>query len=82
MKRLNIDDVGRLSRGKSTKSKIGSRRVPHRLNKLELEAFERAKKYGFLKYNKRKYSVSLLNVYNKYCEIKNIKPIIKESPSQ
>ena len=41
---FSIDDVYNLAKGKPTKSKIGSRAIPARLNKHEWEQFEIAQK--------------------------------------
>lgn len=65
MKTLTKDDVEKLSRGKSTKSKSGSRAVPHRLTKDEREEFERAKKRGVLK-PKRWHRENLINIWEKW----------------
>ncbi len=60
------DDIERISRGKSSANKIGSRAVPHRLRQDERDAFERAKKNGYIEVylNSRP---NLENIYKKYC---------------
>ena len=47
---FSIDDVYNLAKGKPTKSKIGSRAIPARLNKHEWEQFEIAQTVGFIDY--------------------------------
>ena len=61
------DDIERLSRGKSTQSKIGSRRVPHRLTQKERILFEAAKRQGFLKVPVAGIRPNVLNVYRLSC---------------
>ncbi|CAM6100182.1 unnamed protein product [Calypogeia fissa] len=66
--RWNLDDVERISRGRPSKAKTGSRAVPHRLNAEERKAFELAKKRGYVtqQANSRRYP--LINTYRNYCD--------------
>lgn len=68
---FSIDDVYNLAKGKPTKSKIGSRSIPARLNKHEWERFEIAQKKGFLVAND-KTRWALQNIWVLYCEVRNI----------
>ena len=60
------DDVEKLSRGRASQAKIGSRATPHHLRAHEREKFEVAKRSGFLalKSNDR---INLKNIYEKWC---------------
>jgi hypothetical protein len=73
------DDVKRLSRGKSTQSKIGSRRVPHRLTQKERILFEAAKRQGFLKVPVAGIHPNVLNVYRLWCDAEGRDCIIVDS---
>lgn len=68
---FSIDDVYNLAKGKPTKSKIGSRAIPARLNKYEWEQFETAQKKGFLVVTD-KTRWALQNIWVLYCEARNI----------
>lgn len=63
--RATKDDIANLIKGKASKNKVGSRTVPHRLNKIELIKFEKATKLGFLKYSS-KTRLALLNSFDEY----------------
>lgn len=63
--RATKDDIANLIKGKASKNKVGSRTVPHRLNKIELIKFEKATKLGFLKYNS-KTRLALINSFEEY----------------
>lgn len=65
--RPSLDDVEKLSRGKPSKAKIGSRSVPHRLNAEERKAFELAKRRAFvvLRPGARRYP--LANTFRNHC---------------
>jgi len=60
------DDIEKLSKGKGTYAKIGSRDIPHRLTLAESTEFNKAKSRGYLKW-KNSYRVNLENVYRLYC---------------
>jgi len=62
------DDVERLSRGKSTRSKIGSRQIPHRLTQKERILFEAAQRQGFLKVPVAGIRPNVLNIYKLWCD--------------
>lgn len=61
------DDVERLSRGKATRAKIGSRRIGHRLTQKERLLFEAAKRQGFLKLPVTGIRPNVVNVYRLWC---------------
>jgi len=65
------DDVERLSRGDSTRQRIGSRGIPHRLTQRERILFEAAKKKGFLKLPASGVRQNLVNIYRLWCEASN-----------
>ncbi|KAG6554308.1 hypothetical protein Mapa_004224 [Marchantia paleacea] len=66
--RPTLDDVERLSRGRASKAKIGSRAVPHRLNADERKAFELAKKRGFVVHQPNTRRYPLINSHRNYCD--------------
>jgi len=78
-KRISKDDVQLLSKGKPSKTKSGSRAIPHRLTVKERILFEAAKKMGFLKIAANRPRANLLNVYKLWCEATDTKFIIKET---
>lgn len=61
------DEVERLSRGNSTRSKIGSRQIPHRLTRKDRILFEAAKRQGFLKVPASGICPNVLNIYKLWC---------------
>ena len=67
MQRPDKDDEERLSRGLSTRAKIGSRRIGHRLTQKERALFEAAKRRGFLKIPITGVRPNLVNVYRLWC---------------
>lgn len=75
------DDVDRLSRGKPTRAKIGSRRIGHRLTQKERLLFEAATRQGFLKLPITGIRPNVLNVYRLWCEAEGRDFIIKGGPS-
>jgi hypothetical protein len=75
------DDVDRLSRGKPTRAKIGSRRIGHRLTQKERLLFEAATRQGFLKLPVTGIRPNVLNVYRLWCEAEGRNFIIKGGPS-
>lgn len=68
MSKSTKDDVERLSRGKSTRSKIGSREIPHRLTQKERILFEAAQRRGFLKVPVAGIRPNVLNIYKLWCD--------------
>lgn len=77
MPRPNKDDIEKLSRGKPTKSKIGSRRIGHRLTQKERLLFEAAQRQGFLKIPVTGSRPNLLNIYRLWCQAEGRECIIK-----
>ena len=71
------DDVARLSRGKSTRARIGSRRTPHRLTQKERILFEAAQRQGFLKVPIAGIRPNVLNVYRLWCEAEKREFVVK-----
>ena len=65
------DDIESLTKSKSTKSKIGSKDVGHRLTKQEKAAFNRGKQKGFISTFKRQRD-NLSNVWSLWCKAENI----------
>jgi hypothetical protein len=63
---LSLDDVERLSYGKRSSSKKGSRRIPHRLNNTERALFERAKAHGHM-WSLSALNPALINTYFNFC---------------
>lgn len=74
---MNKDDIEKLSRGKSTKSKIGSRRIGHRLTQKERLLFEAAQRQGFLKIPVTGSRPNVLNVYKLWCQAEGWECIVK-----
>ena len=72
--RPSRDDVERISWGKPSKKKgVGSRGVPHRLNADERDAFERAKRAGFVEcggsaWRAARRDAPLLNTWRNWCD--------------
>jgi hypothetical protein len=67
MPKPDKDDVERLSRGDSTRAKIGNRGVGHRLTQKERILFEAAKRHGFLKIPSGGIRKNVLNIYRLWC---------------
>lgn len=67
-KRISKDDVEKLSKGKPTAKRHGSRNTPHRLTEKERILFEAAKRQGFLKIPVTGARQNLVNIYLKWCE--------------
>jgi hypothetical protein len=80
MPRPDKDDVNRLSRGKPTRAKIGSRRIGHRLTQKEKLLFEAATRQGFLKLPITGIRPNVLNVYRLWCEAEGRDFILKGEP--
>jgi hypothetical protein len=66
--RPSKDDVDHLSRGLSTRSKLGSRKIGHRLTQKERTLFEAAQRQGFLKLPLTGLRENVVNVYRLWCE--------------
>jgi len=69
--RWTLDDVERISRGKSSKAKMGSRQVPHRLSAEERKAYDLAKKKGYLVVRVLSRQYPLVNTYRNFCDASN-----------
>jgi len=63
-----LDDIERLSRGESTRGKIGNRGVAHRLTQKERILFEAAKRQGFLKIPVTGIRKNVINIYRLWCQ--------------
>ncbi len=79
MSKPTKDDVERLSRGKSTRSKIGSRQISHRLTQKERILFEAAQRQGFLKIPVAGIRPNVLNIYKLWCDAEGKDCIIVDS---
>ena len=64
----NFDDIEKLSRGESTRGKIGNRGVGHRLTQKERILFEAAKRNGFLKIPVTGIRKNVINIYKLWCQ--------------
>lgn len=68
MAKPDKDDIERLSRGDSTRGRIGHRGVGHRLTQKERILFEAAKRQGFLKIPVAGIRPNVINVYRLWCQ--------------
>lgn len=75
------DDVERLSCGLSTRAKIGSRRIGHRLTQKERLLFEAAQRQGFLKLPVTGLRQNVLNVYRLWCAAEGRECLVKGGPA-
>lgn len=66
--RWTLDDVERISKGKASKAKTGSRKVPHRLQAGERTAYDLAKKKGYLVQRAVSRKYPLVNTYRNFCD--------------
>ncbi len=64
-----MEHIDRLTRGRASGAKIGSRAVGHHLHKFEREIYERALKKGYLDIDERS-RTNLTNVWMKVCVVK------------
>jgi hypothetical protein len=80
MPRPSKDDVERLSRGKPTRAKIGSRRIGHRLTQKERLLFEAAQRQGFLKIPVSGIRPNVINIYRLWCTAEGKDCITKGGP--
>ena len=74
--KITKDDVQSLSRGHSSRSKCGSKHIPHRLTQRERIKFQVAQKRGFLKMPINHTRDNLINIYRLWCESTGQKCII------
>lgn len=74
---ITKDDVERLTRGLSTKSRAGDVTVGHRLTKRERELFERAKRNGYLTLPHAPIRDNVINIYVKWCEAVGVAPDVR-----
>jgi len=68
MPKPDKNDIERLSRGESTRGKIGNRGVGHRLTQKERILFEAAKRQGFLKIPVTVIRKNVINIYRLWCQ--------------
>jgi hypothetical protein len=71
------DDIERLSRGRPTRGKIGSRRIGYRLTQKERLLFEAARRQGFLKLPAAGLRANVVNIYRLWCEAEGQACVIK-----
>jgi hypothetical protein len=76
-KSMNKDDIEKLSRGLPTKSKIGSRRIGHRLNQKERLLYEAAQRQGFLKIPISGLRPNVIHLYRLWCEAEGRECIVR-----
>lgn len=81
MTRPTKDDVNKLSRGKPTRARIGSRQIPHRLTQKERILFEAAQRQGFLKIPLTGIRPNVLNIYKLWCEAQGITCVVVDGRS-
>ncbi|MCA1754853.1 MAG: hypothetical protein LC641_09200 [Spirochaeta sp.] len=72
----HVEDILKLSQGKRTSRRIGSRAVPHRLNREERMSFDRALKRGWLSCNGLR--SALWNTYREFQHAHGIAAVIHE----
>lgn len=77
MSKADKDDVERLSRGLSTRAKIGNRRIGHRLTQKERLLFEAARRQGFLKIPVTGIRPNVVNIYRLWCAAEGKEFLIK-----
>lgn len=68
MTKPDKNDIERLSRGESTRGKMGHRGVGHRLTQKERILFEAAKRQGFLKIPVAGIRKNVINIYRLWCQ--------------
>lgn len=78
MAKPDKNDIERLSRGQSTKAKLGNRGVGHRLTQKERILFECAKRQGFLKIPVVGIRANVRNIYRLWCLAEDRPCIIKD----
>ncbi len=72
------NDIEKLSRGQPTRSKIGSRRIGHRLTQKERILFEAAKRNGFLKLPLSGARANVSNIYKLWCQAEGCPCVIRQ----
>ena len=77
MPKPDKDDIERLSRGQSTRAKIGNRRIGHRLTQKERLLFQAAQRLGFLKIPVTGIRPNVVNIYRLWCEAEGREFIIR-----
>ena len=75
MPKMKQEHIDKLTRGKKSGAKIGSRWVPHHLYQYEQEKLDRAMKYKFLHIS-NKDRVNLQNIWEKICAARKWDSII------
>lgn len=78
MPKPDKNDIERLSRGKSTRAKIGNRNVGHRLTQKERILFQAAKRQGFLKVPVGGIRENVINIYRLWCQAEGCPFIVKD----
>lgn len=68
------DSIVSISKGSSSRNRIGSVLVPHRLRKEERNLLKRAMKYGYIEYHQWSRE-NILNIYSKLCSAHDLTPI-------
>jgi hypothetical protein len=76
-KKLSKDDIARLSRGKSSQSRVGSRGIPHRLTTKERAQLKAAQVRGYLKIGACAPRENLVNIYRLWCEQQGVPFIVR-----
>jgi hypothetical protein len=74
--KIDLDDVLALSKGRKSRSKEGSRMLPHRLTQSERVKLAVAQKRGYLKLPLKTLRDNLLNVYKLWCQATNRELIV------
>lgn len=70
MKKITLDQVERLSRGKRSGGNIGSRSIGHHLMPFERDHYRRALKQGYLDINEKS-RANLWHIWHKACAAQN-----------
>lgn len=76
MKKVDRNDVEKLSRGLATKAKIGNRNIGHRLTLKERILFEAAKRLGYLKLPLTGTRKNVIRIYQLWCSAEGRECII------
>ncbi len=71
MKKIKLDHVERLSRGKSSGIRVGSRAVGHHLQPFEREHYQRALKKGYLEITEKD-RANLWHIWHKACQAQQV----------
>jgi len=78
MPRPDKNDIERLTRGKSTRAKIGNRNIGHRLTQKERILFKGAKRQGVVKVASNGIREKVLNIYRLWCQAEGCPCIVKD----